>query len=107
MNVKNAISSQNENRRRIFTSVSLIDFIPSGNCLAGFRSWSFIRTGKFGSTKLIGRGLYLKKGSSVCRTETDGEWLYLGPASDNGFEAVGNSLYLMKQGWLHDGRGII
>ena len=57
--------------------------------------------------KLIGNGLYLKKGSCVCRIETDGEGLYLGPASGKGFETVGNGLYLMKQGGLYDGRGLI
>ena len=57
--------------------------------------------------QLIGNGLYLKKGSGVFRIETDGEGLYLGPASDIGFETVGNGLYLMKQGGLYDGRGLI
>ena len=52
-----------------------------------------------GVPKLIGNGLYLKKGSGVCRIETDGEGLYLGPTSGKGFETVGNGLYLMKQGW--------
>ena len=56
---------------------------------------------------LIGNGLYLKKGSGVCRIETDGERLYLGPASGKGFKTVGNGLYLMKQGGLYDGRGLI
>ena len=53
--------------------------------------------------KLIGNGLYLKKGGRVCQIETDGEGLYLGPASGKGFETVG----LMKQGRLYDGRGLI
>ena len=43
----------------------------------------------------------------VCRLETDGEGLYLGQASGKGFETVGNGLYLMKQGGLYDGRGLI
>ena len=57
--------------------------------------------------KLIGNGLYLKKGSGVCGIETDGKGLYLGPASGKGFENVGNGLYLRKQGGLYDGRGLI
>ena len=57
-----------------------------------------------GVQKLIGNGLYLKKGSGVCRIETDGEGLHLGPASGKGIETVGNGLYLMKQGGLFDGR---
>ena len=38
-----------------------------------------------GVQKLIGNGLYLKKGGRVCQIETDGEELYLGPASGKGF----------------------
>ena len=51
--------------------------------------------------------MYLKKGGHVCQIETDGEGLYLGPASGKGFETVGNGLYLMKQGGLYNGRGLI
>ena len=43
----------------------------------------------------------------MCRIETDGEGLYLGPARGKGFETVGNGLYLMKQGELYDGKGLI
>ena len=57
--------------------------------------------------KLIGNGLYLKKGSDMCRIETDGERLSLGPTSGKGFETVGNGLYLIKHGGLHDGRELI
>ena len=53
-----------------------------------------------GVQKIIGNGLYLKKGGSVCQIETDGKGLYLGPTSGRGFETVGNGLYLMKQGGL-------
>ena len=60
-----------------------------------------------GVQKLIGNGLYLKKGSGVCRIETHEEGLHLGPASGKGFETVGNGLYLMKQGGLYDDRGLI
>ena len=60
-----------------------------------------------GVQKLIGNGLYLKKGSGLGRIETDGEGLYLGPTSGKGFETLGNGLYLMKQGGLYDGRGLV
>ena len=43
----------------------------------------------------------------MCRIETDGVGLYLGPASGKGFETVGNGLYFIKQGGLYDGRGLI
>ena len=55
-----------------------------------------------GVQKLIGNGLYLKKGGCGCQFETDGR-----PTSGKGFETVGNGLYLMKQGGLYDGRGLI
>ena len=51
--------------------------------------------------------MYLKKGGHVCQIETNGRGLYLGPTSDKGFETVGNDIYLMKQGELYDGRGLI
>ena len=60
-----------------------------------------------GVQKLIGNGLFLKKGGRVCQIETDGSKLYLVPTSGKGFETVGNGLYLMKQGGLYDGRGLI
>ena len=60
-----------------------------------------------GVHKLIGNWSYLKKGSGVCRIETDGEGLYLGLTRGKGFEFVGNGLFLMKQGGLYDGRGLI
>ena len=43
----------------------------------------------------------------MCQIETDGKGLYLGPVSGKGLENVGNCLYLMKQGGLYDGRGLI
>ena len=43
----------------------------------------------------------------MCQIETDGKWLYRGPASGKEFENVENGLYLMKQGELYDGRGLI
>ena len=57
--------------------------------------------------KLIGNGLYLKKGGRVRQIECDGKGLYLGPTSGKGFEAVRNGRNLMKPGGLYDGRGLI
>ena len=54
------------------------NFLPA----LGVRALSGL--GSTGVQKLIENGLYLKKGSGVCRTETDGEGLYLGPASGKG-----------------------
>ena len=60
-----------------------------------------------GVQKLIGNGLYLKKGVRMFQIETDGSGLYLGPTSGKGFETAGNGIYLMKQGGLYDGRELI
>ena len=43
----------------------------------------------------------------MCQIETDGSELYLGSRNAKGFETVRNGLYLMKQGELYDGRGLI
>ena len=77
------------------------------NGIAGFTSWSFTGLAISGVQKLIGNGLYLKKGGSVCQIETDEKGLYLGPVRGKGLENVGNGLYLMKEGGLYDGRGLI
>ena len=106
MNVKNAIKPQHE-IRRILTGVSRIDSIPNMNCFTRIRSWGFIRTGEHGVEKLIGNVLYLKKNGRVCQIETDGDGMNLEPAGGKGFETVGNGHYLMKQGVLCDGRGLI
>ena len=60
-----------------------------------------------GVQKLIGKGLYVKKGGRLCQIETDGRGSYLEPTSGKWFETVGIGLYLMKQGGLYDGRGLI
>ena len=60
-----------------------------------------------GVQRLIGNGLYLEKGGSACRIETDERGLYLGPTSGKRFEAVGNGLYLVKQGESYDERWLI
>ena len=84
----------------------LIPFV-TGTVLPALGVWALSELASTGVQKLIENGLYLKKGGRVCQIETDAEGLYLGPASGKGFEAVGNVLYMMKQGGLYDGRGLI
>ena len=60
-----------------------------------------------GVQKVMGQGLYLKKGGCVCQVETDGKGLYLGPVSGSGFAAVGDGLYLKKGGKLYEGKGLL
>ena len=57
-----------------------------------------------GVQKVMGQGLYLKKGGCVCQVETVGKGLYLGPVSGSGFAAVGDGLYIKKGGILYEGK---
>ena len=75
----------------------MIPFL-TGTVLPALGVGALSRLASTGVQKLIGNGLYLKKGGSVCRIEPDREGLYLGPTSGKEFETVGNGLYLMKQG---------
>ena len=84
----------------------LIPFL-TGTVLPGLGVGALSGLASTGVQKLIGNGLYLKKGVRVCQIETDGSGLYLGPTSGKGFDTVGNGLYLMKQCGLYDGRGLI
>ena len=84
----------------------LIPFL-TGTVLPALMVGALSRLASIAVKKLIGNGLYLKKGGHVCQIETDGSGLYLGPTSGKGFETAGNCLYLMKQGGMYDGRGLI
>ena len=88
---------------------ALAELIPflTGTVLPALGVGALSGLASTGVQKLIGNGLYLKKGSDVCRKETDGEGLYLGTARGKRFETVENGLYLMKQRGLYDGRGLI
>ena len=60
-----------------------------------------------GVQKLVGDGLYIKKGGCVCEVETDGRGLYLEPTSGKGFSKLGDGLYLKKDGKIYDGKGLL
>ena len=60
-----------------------------------------------GVQKLVGNGLYIKKGGCVCEVETDGRGLYLEPTSGKGFSKLGDGIYLKKEGKIHDGKGLL
>ena len=84
----------------------MIPFL-TGTVLPGLGVGALSVLASTGVENLIGNGLYLKKGSGVCRIETDRDGLYLGPTSGKGFETVANDLYLMKQCRLYDGSELI
>ena len=60
-----------------------------------------------GVQKLMGKGLYLKKGGCVCRVETDGKGLYLDPVDGKGLKLFGDGLYLKQGNKIMDGRGLL
>ena len=60
-----------------------------------------------GVQKIMGNGLYLKKGGCVCRVETDGKGLYLDPVDGSGLRMFGNGLYLSQDGEISRGEGLL
>ena len=73
-----------------FISVSRIHSIPNTNCFTRIRNWILIRTGEHRSTKTNWKWVVSQEGKwYVCRIETDGEGLYLGPTTGKGFQTVG------------------
>ena len=84
----------------------LIPFL-TGTLLPALEVGALTGLASTGVQKLIGNGLYLKKGSGVFRIHTDGKGLYLGPTSGKWFETVVNGPHLMKEDELYDGRGLI
>ena len=59
-----------------------------------------------GVQKVMGNGLYLKKGGCVCKIR-QGKGLYLGPPTGSGLEHVGDGLYVKDDRGLYDGSGLI
>jgi hypothetical protein len=60
-----------------------------------------------GVQKIIGDGLYLKKGGCICQVETDGKGLFLDPVNGSGLENYGEGLFLKRQGNVYDGKGLL
>ena len=60
-----------------------------------------------GVQKLMGNGLYRKKGGCVCKVETDGKGLYLDPADGSGLKLFGDGLYLKQGDQIVDGKGLL
>ena len=69
----------------------LIPFL-TGTVLSALGVGTLSGLANTGVQKLIGNGLYVKKGGRVCQIETNESGLFLGPASDDGFKTVGNGL---------------
>ena len=60
-----------------------------------------------GVQKVMGSGLYLKKGGCICQVETDGHGLYLKPYKGQGLKGYGDGLYLKQGGKLYDRKGLL
>jgi len=59
------------------------------------------------TNKVMGNGLYLKKGSNIARVATDGQGLYVKPFKGSGLGMVGNGLYLKQGGQIISGEGLL
>ena len=60
-----------------------------------------------GVQKVMGSGLCLKKGGSVCQVETDRSVLYLKQYKGKRLQSYGDGLYLKQGGQLYDGKGLL
>ena len=60
-----------------------------------------------GVQKAMGSGLYLMKGGLVYHVETDGEGLYLKPYEGEGLESYDDGAYLIQEGKIYDGKGLL
>ena len=60
-----------------------------------------------GVQKIMGNGLFLKKGGCVCEIDTDGKRLLLEPVKGKVLAKMGDGLYLKKQGKVYDGSGLL
>ena len=60
-----------------------------------------------GVQKLMGNGLYIKKGGCVCEVETGGKRLLFEPANGKVLAKYGDGLYLKREGKLYDGSGLL
>ena len=58
-----------------------------------------------GVQKVMGSGLYLKKGGCISQVETDGRGLK--PYKGQGLQSYGNGLYLKQGGQLYVGKGLL
>ena len=58
--------------------------------------------------KVLGKGLYLKRGGCVCQIKDDrGEGLYLKPMRTNELDKYGDGFYLKNDNGIIDGSGLI
>ena len=64
-----------------FPALAGLIIFPAGTVLPALGVGALSGLASTEVRELIGNGLHLKKGSGVCRIETDGEGLYLGPTS--------------------------
>ena len=60
-----------------------------------------------GTSKLMGSGLYLKKGASAYKMVHQGDSLYLKPYRGTGLSSLGDGLYFKSGTGFIDGRGIL
>ena len=60
-----------------------------------------------GVQKLLGNGLYLKKGGCVCKVKMEGSSLSMKQVDGEGLKLFGDGLYLSHNGQVVDGKGLL
>ena len=60
-----------------------------------------------GTSKLLGSGLYLKKGGTAYKMVPQGEGQYLKPHCGTGFSSLGDGLYIKSGTGFTDGCGLL
>jgi len=81
--------------------------ILTGTVLPALATGALSGLASTGTSKLLGSGLYLKKGESVCKMVPQGEGLYLKPHSGTGLSSLGDGLYIKSGTGFIDGRGFL
>lgn len=84
-------------------------FLPilTGTILPALATGALSGLASTGVSKIMGNGMFLKRGGCCCQVETDGKGLYLTPYSGKGLESVGEGVYIQKGNKLYDGRGLL
>jgi len=60
-----------------------------------------------GTSKLLGSGLYLKKGGTAYKMVPQGKGLYLKPHHGTGMSSLGDGLYIKSGTGFIDGHGLL
>jgi len=81
--------------------------IVTGTVLPALATGALSGLASTGKCKLLGSGLYLKKGGTAYMMVPQGEGLYLEPHSGTGLSSLGDGLYIKSGTGFIDSRGLL